>query len=77
VWPAGEALETMLRIYCRQNWYAARAIPLTKQTSYDSNARCRFAGIVLCDDQVPDETTIPNFRHLLERNARLKRSSQR
>jgi IS5 family transposase len=26
----------------------------------------RFAGIELGDDRIPDETTILNFRHLLE-----------
>ena len=29
----------------------------------------RFAGIELGDDRIPDETTILNFRHLLERHA--------
>lgn len=28
----------------------------------------RFAGIELCADRIPDETTILNFRHLLERH---------
>ena len=28
----------------------------------------RFAGIELGDDRIPDETTILNFRHLLERH---------
>ena len=28
----------------------------------------RFAGLELGDDAIPDETTILNFRHLLERH---------
>ena len=28
----------------------------------------RFAGIELGDDRIPDETTILNFRHLLEKH---------
>ena len=35
---------------------------------YDSEAMRRFAGIELGDDRIPDETTILNFRHLLERH---------
>ena len=27
----------------------------------------RFAGIELINDRIPDETTIPTFRHLLEK----------
>lgn len=57
----------MLRIYCLQNWYAL-SDPLMEETLYDSDAMRRFAGIELGDDRVPDETTILNFRHLLERH---------
>jgi IS5 family transposase len=35
---------------------------------YDSEAMRRFAGIELGDDRIPDETTILNVRHLLERH---------
>jgi IS5 family transposase len=35
---------------------------------YDSDAMRRFAGIELGDDRIPDETTILNFRHLLEKH---------
>jgi hypothetical protein len=60
-------LETMLRIYFLQNWYAL-SDPMAEETLYDSEAMRRFAGIELGDDRVPDETTILNFRHLLERH---------
>jgi IS5 family transposase len=61
-------LETMLRVYFLQNWYAL-SDPLAEETLYDSEAMRRFAGIELGDDRIPDETTILNFRHLLERHA--------
>lgn len=60
-------LESMLRIYFLQNWYAL-SDPMAEETLYDSEAMRRFAGIELGDDRIPDETTILNFRHLLERH---------
>jgi IS5 family transposase len=62
------ALEVMLRIYCLQQWYAL-SDPLAEESLYDSDAMRRFAGLELGDDCIPDETTILNFRHLLERHA--------
>jgi len=61
-------LETMLRIYFLQNWYAL-SDPMAEESLYDSEAMRRFAGIELGDDRIPDETTILHFRHLLERHA--------
>ena len=55
----------MLRVYFLQNWYAL-SDPMAEETLYDSEAMRRFAGIELGDDRIPDETTILNFRHLLE-----------
>jgi len=60
-------LETMLRVYFLRNWYAL-SDPMAEETLYDSEAMRRFAGIELGDDRSPDETTILNFRHLLERH---------
>jgi len=60
-------LATMLRVYFLQNWYAL-SDPMAEETLYDSEAMRRFAGIELGDDRIPDETTILNFRHLLERH---------
>jgi transposase, IS5 family len=61
------ALEVMLRVYFLQNWYCL-SDPMAEEALYDSEAMRRFAGIELGDDRVPDETTILNFRHLLERH---------
>lgn len=61
-------LEVMLRIYCLQQWYAL-SDPMAEESLYDSDAMRRFAGLELGDDRIPDETTILNFRHLLERHA--------
>ena len=60
-------LETKLRIYLLQNCYALND-PMAEETLYDSEAIRRFAGMELGDDRTPDETTILNFRHLLERH---------
>jgi IS5 family transposase len=60
-------LETMLRVHFLQNWYAL-SDPMAEESLYDSEAMRRFAGIELGDDRIPDETTILNFRHLLERH---------
>jgi transposase, IS5 family len=61
-------LDVMLRIYCLQQWYAL-SDPMAEESLYDSDAMRRFAGLELGDDRIPDETTILNFRHLLERHA--------
>lgn len=60
-------LETMLRVYFFENWYAL-SNPMAEETLDDSEAMRRYAGIELGDDRIPDETTILNFRHLLERH---------
>ena len=41
---------------------------MAEETLHDSEAMRRFAGIELGDDRIPDETTILNFRHMLERH---------
>lgn len=61
-------LEVMLRIYCLQQWYAL-SDPMAEESLYDSDAMRWFAGLELGDDRIPDETTILNFRHQLERHA--------
>jgi IS5 family transposase len=60
-------LETMLRVHFLQQWYAL-SDPMAEESLYDSEAMRHFAGIELGDDRIPDETTILNFRHLLERH---------
>lgn len=60
-------LETMLRIYFLQQWFNL-SDPAAEDSLYDIESMRRFAGIELGDDAVPDETTILNFRRLLERH---------
>ena len=60
-------LPTMLRIYCLQQWYNL-SDPGAEEALYDSQSMRGFAGLDLGLDAIPDETTILNFRHLLERH---------
>ena len=59
-------LERMLRIYFIQQWYGL-SDPAMEDALYDIESMRRFAGIDLTIDVIPDETTILNFRHLLEK----------
>jgi IS5 family transposase len=58
-------LERMLRIYFMQQWYGL-SDPAMEDALYDIESMRRFADIDLASDAIPDETTILNFRHLLE-----------
>jgi transposase, IS5 family len=58
-------LEKMLRIYFLQQWFNL-SDPAMEDALYDIESLRRFAGIELGQDEVPDETTILKFRHLLE-----------
>src|SRR5579863_3011715 len=58
-------LEQMLRIYFLQQWFNL-SDPAAEEALYDSVVLRQFAGIDLGSEPVPDETTICNFRHLLE-----------
>ena len=60
-------LPTMLRIYCLQQWYTL-SDPAAEEALYDIQSMRAFAGLELGRDAIPDETTILNFRHLLERH---------
>jgi len=60
-------LERMLRIYFMQQWFNL-SDPAMEEALYDSASMRSFAGLDLADDGVPDETTILNFRHVLERH---------
>jgi IS5 family transposase len=57
-------LATMLRIHFLQHWYAL-SDPAMEEALYDTAAMRRFAQLGGLDE-VPDETTILNFRRLLE-----------
>src|SRR5258705_785030 len=59
-------LAVMLRIYCLQQWYNL-SDPGAEEALYDIQSMRAFAGLELGRDAIPDETTILNFRHLLER----------
>lgn len=60
-------LEMMLRIYLMQQWFAL-SDPAMEDALYDIESMRRFAGIDLETESVPDETTILNFRRLLEKH---------
>ena len=60
-------LNMMLRIYFLQHWFNL-SDPAAEEALYDSPALRRFAGVDLGRAAAPDETTILNFRHLLERH---------
>ena len=64
-------LAVMLRIYCLQQWYSL-SDPGAEEALYDIQSMRAFAGLDLGRDAIPDETTILNFRHLLERHALTK-----
>ena len=72
-YPKGETgrppmgLGIMLRLYFVQHWFAL-SDPAAEDALYDSAARRRFVGIDLGLAAAPDETTILNFRHLLEQH---------
>lgn len=58
-------MERMLRIYFMQNWFNL-SDPQAEDSLYDIESMRRFAGIELVEDDIPDESTILRFRHLLE-----------
>jgi IS5 family transposase len=58
-------LERMLRIYCLQQWYNL-SDPGAEEALYDSITMRQFAGVRTDEDVIPDETSILNFRRLLE-----------
>lgn len=57
-------LPTMLCVHLLQQWYAL-SDPSMEEALYDTAMMRRFAGISGLD-RIPDETTILNFRRLLE-----------
>lgn len=59
-------LEVMLRIHCLQLFYNL-SDPAMEDSLYEIESMRRFAGLSITA-AIPDETTILNFRHLLERH---------
>jgi transposase, IS5 family len=60
-------LERMFRIYCLQQWYNL-SDPGAEEALYDSITMRQFAGVRADCDVIPDESSILNFRRLLERH---------
>jgi len=58
-------LQAMLRVHLMQNWFAL-SDPAMEEALYEIASLRTFAGLGL--EAIPDETTILNFRHLLEAN---------
>ena len=58
-------LLTMLHIHLMQHWFNL-SDPAMESELYDSMAMRKFAGLGGLSNPTPDETTILNFRHLLE-----------
>jgi IS5 family transposase len=59
-------LESMLRVHLMQNWFAL-SDPAMEEALYEIASLRGFARLSL-NEPIPDETTILNFRHLLEAN---------
>ena len=57
-------LESMLRVHLMQNWFAL-SDPAMEEALYEIASLRSFARLSL-NEAIPDETTILNFRHLLE-----------
>ena len=72
-YPKGEngrppmGLGIMLRIHFLQQWFNL-SDPAAEEALYDSAVLRRFAGVDLGRAPAPDETTILQFRHLLEKH---------
>ena len=58
-------LSMMRKIYFLQQWYSLSDRE-AEEMIYDRNSFQKFLGIDLLSQTVPDDTTILNFRHLLE-----------
>ncbi|MCX6807896.1 MAG: IS5 family transposase [Patescibacteria group bacterium] len=56
----------MLKIYFLQQWYNL-SDPAAEEAIYDRISFQKFLDIDLLADEIPDETTILRFRHLLEK----------
>ena len=54
-------------IYLMQQWFQL-SDPMMEDALYEIESMRRFAKLELCEDLLPDETTILKFRHLLDRN---------
>lgn len=60
-------LMLMVKIYCLQQWYRLGDLSM-EEAIYDRLSFQKFLQLDTMLDRVPDETTILNFRHLLEKH---------
>jgi IS5 family transposase len=58
-------LSSMLRIHCLQQWYGL-SDPAMEESLYEIASMRHFAHVQI--NTIPDETTLLNFRHLLEKH---------
>lgn len=61
------AVETMLRIHILQQWFNL-SDPAMEEALYDTPMFREFTGLDMGEENVPDESTILRFRHLLEKH---------
>ena len=59
-------IEAMLRVHLMQNWFGL-SDPAMEEALYEIVSMRHFAGLSL-EEGIPDETTILNFRRLIETN---------
>ncbi|MBC9740815.1 MULTISPECIES: IS5 family transposase [Pseudomonas] len=59
-------LQTMLRIHLLQNWFSL-SDPAMEEALYEITSMRQFARLTL-SAPIPEDTTIMNFRHLLEKH---------
>ncbi|MBS0315603.1 MAG: IS5 family transposase [Proteobacteria bacterium] len=59
------AVETMLRVHFLQQWFNL-SDPAMEEALYDTPMFREFAGLDMDEGNLPDESTILRFRHLLE-----------
>ena len=59
-------LETMLRIHLLQSWFSL-SNPAIEEALYEITSMRQFARLTL-SAPIPEDTTIMNFRHLLEKH---------
>lgn len=57
----------MIKIHCLQQWYNLGDLSMEEEV-YDRRSFAKFLDVDLMNTRIPDETTILNFRHLLEKN---------
>lgn len=60
-------LERMLRVHFLTHWFEL-SDPAAEEALYDSRAMRNFVGIDLGKEPAPDETTIGNFRRMMEKH---------